>query len=335
MDSSGNKDNIENVRLEDKILSLEKSLASSRAETDILKMELDDIRKSLEKYQLVSDFAHDWEMWYLPDGSIDYISPSFHTITGYAPEELISNPGLLKYIIYDDDIDKYERFINESINFISIKQSLRFRILTLTKQLRWCEIKCKAVYNKLGKYMGQRASIGDITNLMQALGQIKNLSESKQHETLAKQKYKRDLESKDRELVSFLMLISEKNETLQYVRRHVNNLLKDCNPDHKDLLSSIKDHIQTSLNSPNTWERFKLHFDSINPGFFERLSNKYPALTRKDIKICGYIKLGLSTKEISVLQSITFESAEISRVRLRRKLKLTRDINLVEFLEKI
>lgn len=329
------KDNNDNVRLKTKIASLEKSIHDFKSENEILKLELDDVRKSLEKYQLISDFAHDWEMWYLPDGSIEYISPSFQTITGFAPQELISNPGLINSIVYSEDLEKYNVFINQSINFISIKQSLRFRILTLTKQLRWCEIKCKAVYDKRGKYLGLRASIGDITKLMQALGQIKNLSEGKQHETMAKQKYKRDLESKDRELVSFLMLISEKNETLQYVRRHVNNLLKDCSPGQKDLLSSIKDHLQTSLHSPDTWERFKLHFDSINPGFFERLSSKYPALTRKDIKICGYIKLGLSTKEISVLQSITFESAEISRVRLRRKLKLTRDINLVDFLEKI
>jgi PAS domain S-box-containing protein len=329
------KDNDDNVRLKAKIATLEKLIHDFESENEILKLELEDVRKSLGKYQLISDFAHDWEMWYLPDGSIEYISPSFQTITGFAPQELISNPGLINSIVYSEDLEKYNVFINQSINFISIKQSLRFRILTLTKQLRWCEIKCKAVYDKRGKYLGQRASIGDITKLMEALGQIKDLSEGKQHETMAKQKYKRDLESKDRELVSFLMLISEKNETLQYVRRHVNNLLKDCNPDQKDLLTSIKDHLQTSLHSPDTWERFKLHFDSINPGFFERLSNKYPALTRKDIKICGYIKLGLSTKEISVLQSITFESAEISRVRLRRKLKLTRDINLVEFLEKI
>lgn len=327
------KDN--NVRLEERVLVLEKSIADYQRQTEILKLELEDTRKSLEKYQLISDFTHDWEMWYLPDSSIEYISPSFQTITGYAPQELISNPGLINYIIYSEDVDKYEKFIDESINFLSIKQSLRFRILTLTKQLRWCEIKCKAVYDKRGKYLGQRASIGDITKLMHALGQIKDLSEGKQYETMAKQKYKKDLESKDRELVSFLTLISEKNEILQYVRRQVNSLLKDCNPHQKGLLTSIKEHLQSSLHSPDTWERFKFHFDSINPGFFERLSGKYPSLTRKDIRICGYIKLGLSTKEISMLQSITFESAEISRVRLRKKLNLTRDINLVEFLEKV
>ena len=329
------KDNSINVRYEDKIASLEKSIADYQGEIELLKMELEDSRKSLEKYQLISDFAHDWEMWYLPDSSIEYISPSFQTITGYAPQELISNQGLINYIIYPEDIEKYETFIDESINFLSIKQSLRFRILTLTKQIRWCEIKCKAVYDKRGKYLGQRASIGDITKLMHALGQIKDLSEGKQHETMAKQKYKRDLESKDRELVSFLMVISQKNETIQYVRNKINRLLKDCSQEQKSLLSGIKEHLQSALHSPESWDRFRLHFESLNPGFFDRLKSKFPSLSLRDMKICGYIRLGLSTKEIASLQSITFESAEISRVRLRKKLGLNRDINLSEYLNNI
>ncbi len=329
------KDNSKNVRYEDKISSLEKSIADYQGEIELLKMELEDSRKSLEKYQLISDFAHDWEMWYLPDSSIEYISPSFQTITGYAPQELISNQGLINYIIYPEDIEKYETFIDESINFLSIKQSLRFRILTLTKQIRWCEIKCKAVYDKRGKYLGQRASIGDITKLMHALGQIKDLSEGKQHETMAKQKYKRDLESKDRELVSFLMVISQKNETIQYVRNKINRLLKDCSQEQKSLLSGIKEHLQSALHSPESWDRFRLHFESLNPGFFDRLKSKFPSLSLRDMKICGYIRLGLSTKEIASLQSITFESAEISRVRLRKKLGLNRDINLSEYLNNI
>lgn len=323
------------VRLEEKISLLEKSNTELLKKNEILKLDLRDTRKSREKYQLISDFAHDWEMWYLPDSTIEYISPSFQTITGYAPQEMITNPGLIETIIYEGDLDSYKRFVDDSINFVTIRQGLRFRILTLTKQLRWCEIKCKAVYNKRGKYLGQRASVGDITKLMHALGQIKDLSEGKQSEARAKQKYKKDLESKDRELVSFLMLISQKNETIQYVRKKINHLLKDCSAEQRVILLGIKDHLQSTLHSSETWDRFKLHFESINPGFFERLAKQHPALSSRDMKICGYIHLGLSTKEIAVLQSITYESAEISRVRLRKKLGLNRGINLAEFLQNI
>lgn len=327
--------NQDNVRFEQKIAALEGSLDKLKKENELLSLDLGDTRKSLEKYQLISDFTYDWEMWYLPDSSIEYISPSFQTITGYAPQQLISNHRLIESIIYPEDLDEYRTFIDEAINFVNIRQALRFRILTLTKQLRWCEIKCKAVYDKRGKYLGQRASIGDITKLMHALGQIKDLSEGKQYETRVKQKYKKDLENKDRELVSFLMVISQKNETIQYVRKKVNSLLDNCTPDQRIILNSIKEHLQFSVHSSETWDRFKLHFDSINPGFFDRLSKTHPALSLRDLKICGYIRLGLSTKEIAVLQSITFESAEISRVRLRKKLGLTRSINLTEFIKEV
>lgn len=322
-----------NVRLEDDLERLKADLQKQKEEKQMLELGLKDARKSLEKYQLIADFTHDWEMWYLPDGSIEYISPSFQTITGYTPQELISNPSLLNAIIYTEDLEDYRRYVDESINFVNIRQAHRFRILTLTKQLRWCEIKSKAVYDKKGKYLGQRASIGDITKLMHALGEIKDLSESKQLEARAKQKYKKDLEAKDRELVSFLMLISQTNEAIQYVRNRVNSLLKDCNDEQREILLGIKDHLQSTLHSSETWDRFRLHFESINPGFFDRLSKKFPSLSARDLKICGYIHLGLSTKEIATLQSITYESAEISRVRLRKKLGLSREIKLPDFLK--
>ena len=327
------KDDI--VRLERRIQDLENDLKSSVDEKELLKIELGDCKSSLEKYRLISDFAHDWEMWFNPDGTIEYVSPSMQDITGYAPAELITNPSILDSIIYPEDKQAFSSFIDESIDFLKIKQSMRFRILTLTKQLRWCEIKCRAVYNRRGRYQGQRASITDITNLMQALGQIKDLSEGKQYEKMARQKYMRELESKEQELVSFLVDISQKNETIQYARRRLQKLVENKSDNDTGILDDVISHLQSSINSAGAWDNFNLYFEKINPGFLARLKDKFPALTNKDLKLCGYVRLGLSTKEIAFLQNITFESAEISRVRLRKKLGMTRQIKLSEFINDI
>ena len=323
------------VRLEKKILALEADIKSAIDEKELLKIELEDCQTSLEKYRLISDFAHDWEMWFNPGGGIEYVSPSMQDITGYAPAELISNPSILQSIIYPEDKEAFNSFISESINFLKIKQSMRFRILTLTKQLRWCEIKCRAVYNRRGRYLGQRASISDITNLMQALGQIKDLSEGKNYEKMARQKYMRELESKEQELVSFLVDISQKNETIQYARRRLQKIVEDSSKNSSEILNDVIGHLQSSINSAGVWENFNKYFEKINPGFLGRLKEKYPALSSKDIKMCGYIRLGLSTKEIAFLQNITFESAEISRVRLRKKLGLSRQVKLSEHISAI
>ena len=83
------------------------------------------------------------------------------------------------------------------------------------------------------------------------------------------------------------------------------------------------------------WEDFKYHFEKVNHGFFSRLAEKYKDLTVKDQRMCAYLLLGLSTKEIAGLVNITAESAEIGRIRLRKKLGLTRNQNLTIYLQSL
>jgi hypothetical protein len=98
------------------------------------------------------------------------------------------------------------------------------------------------------------------------------------------------------------------------------------------MLQKIDEHQRKQLFN---WEDFKLHFEKVHQGFFTRLIGKYPALTSKDQRLCAYIHLGLSTKDISGLVNITPESAEIGRIRLRKKLGLDRSHNLSAFLQNI
>jgi len=83
------------------------------------------------------------------------------------------------------------------------------------------------------------------------------------------------------------------------------------------------------------WEEFKFHFEKVHQGFFTRLTGKFPGLTTKYQRLCAYIHLGLSTKELAGLINVTPESAEIGRIRLRKKLSLSRAENLNSFLQKI
>jgi len=323
------------VRLTERIKALELENHTLKIENADQKTRMEEIQYSLERFKLIADFAHDWELWFRPDSSFEYISPSCHNITGYAAGELKDNPDILDSIIYPADLDDFRKFISDSLNFVDIRQTLSFRILTRTKQVRWCEIKCKAVYNSRGKYLGQRASVNDVTRLMQALGEIKNLSAGKEYDARIRDRYLREIEDKDRELVSQLMVMSNKNETLQYIKKNLNEYIKTCQSKDIPFFSKIVDHINSTLISTDNWENFMLHFDRIHPGFFSRLQTRFPSLTPKDMRLCSYLRLQMATKEIAGLMNITPESAEISRVRLRKKLKLSRKDNLTEYISKI
>ena len=319
-----------------RIKDLEEELSSLREKIYFLEKENISVKEEKEKYHLISDYALDWEFWIDPKGEFKWISPSCNDLTGYTANEFFHDSNLFFEIIYTDDVIRIRQFLHDSISFMQIGQFIEFRLLTRTKHLRWCELNSKAIFDKFGGYLGQRGSIRDITRLKTALGQIRELSESQVWEMKAKQKYRDEIAGKDREMVSSLVRIAQKNELVLYLRKNLsvirNTLPGPIRTKVTAMLEKIDEHQRTQIFN---WDDFKLHFEKVNHGFFERLKGKYPHLTIKDQRLCAYIHLGLPTKDIAGLINITPESAEIGRIRLRKKLELDRSQNLALFLQKI
>lgn len=84
-----------------------------------------------------------------------------------------------------------------------------------------------------------------------------------------------------------------------------------------------------------SWKIFEQYFNGIFDGFFDRLLAKYPKLTKNDMKICAYVKLGMNTKEIAGLMNIEVSSAESARYRLRKNMGLAQSDSLTEIISKI
>ncbi len=323
-------------KAEARIIELEKELSLLHEKDYFLETENKTIKEEKEKYQLISDFALNWEFWLDPRGEFKWISPSCNDLTGYTVIEFFQDANLFYKIIFSEDELPVRQFLRNSISFMHIGHFIEFRLLTRTKHLRWCELNSKAVFDRVGSYLGQRGSIRDITRLKTALGQIKEMSQSQVWEMKAKQKYRDEIAGKDRELVSSLIQIAQMNEMVLYLRKNL-SVIKNTLPGPtrkkvEDMVLKIDEHQRRQLFN---WEDFKLHFEKVNQGFFARLKGKYTALTIKDQRLCAYIYLGLSTKDIAGLINITPESAEIGRIRLRKKLGLERSQNLSAFLQEI
>lgn len=321
---------------EDRIHELENQLSVLREKIFFLESENRVIREEKEKFQLISDYAHDWEYWIYPKGDFKWLSPSCIDLTGYTVNEFFSDPNLFFRIIYPEDEAKIRQFLRDSISFMQIGQSIEFRLLTRTKQLRWCELNSKAIFDRMGSYLGQRGSIRDITRLKSALGQIREMSDTQVWEMKTKQKYRDEIAGKDREMVSSLVQIAQKNEMVLYLRKNLsvirNTLPAPIQKKVTDMLQKIDENQRRQVFN---WEDFKFHFEKVHQGFFTRLKGKYPGLTAKDQRLCAYINLGLATRDIAGLINITPESAEIGRIRLRKKLGLNRSDNLFTFLQQV
>jgi FixJ family two-component response regulator len=82
----------------------------------------------------------------------------------------------------------------------------------------------------------------------------------------------------------------------------------------------------------SNWDQFASHFNEINNDFLKKLKAKFPNLTNADLKVCAYLQLNLSTKEIAQLMNISIRGVDISRYRLRKKFQLAREQTLNDFL---
>jgi len=140
------------------------------------------------------------------------------------------------------------------------------------------------------------------------------------------------LEQKKQELVSAAMLLANKNEAFERLKKMAEEIKTDEKVDSAAKAKEIVSEIDRQTDFENQWDQFKIHFESLHHHFFDRLKSKCPTLTNYDLQICAYIKLNLSTKEISRLMNIAPESVNTQRYRLRKKFDLQTEVTLDDFL---
>ncbi|WP_207424903.1 ligand-binding sensor domain-containing protein [Desertivirga brevis] len=141
-----------------------------------------------------------------------------------------------------------------------------------------------------------------------------------------------DLEGKNRELANSAMNIVYKNELLQKIRDELGRL-KDSGGKKlaSDQLRKINKVIEEGMNDERDWNLFEKSFNEAHESFFIKLKSTYPDLVPNDIKLCAYLRMNMSSKEMASLLNISVRGVEIRRYRLRKKLNLDHDKNLAEF----
>lgn len=142
-----------------------------------------------------------------------------------------------------------------------------------------------------------------------------------------------ELANKNRELASAAMNIVYKNEMLNNLHHELTNLHDSSgNPMSSEQLRKIGKLIDEAHSDDRDWDLFEKSFNEAHENFFKKLKADYPALVPNDLKLCAYLRLNMSSKEIASLLNISTRGVEIRRYRLRKKLGLPTEKNLAEFL---
>ncbi|SDM72439.1 Y_Y_Y domain-containing protein [Daejeonella rubra] len=150
---------------------------------------------------------------------------------------------------------------------------------------------------------------------------------------LKNEKLQTEVDSKSREVTNSAMNIVYKNDLLQKIKGEIVNL-KD--PQGKvladDQLKRLQKIIDEGMNDDRDWNLFESSFNETHENFFKKLKSDHPDLVPNDLKLCAYLRMNMSSKEMASMLNISVRGAEIRRYRLRKKLSLSHDKNLVEFL---
>ncbi|WP_245768009.1 ligand-binding sensor domain-containing protein [Pedobacter insulae] len=147
------------------------------------------------------------------------------------------------------------------------------------------------------------------------------------------EKLQAELASKNRELANSAMSLVYKNELLQKISEEMTKL-KDENGKKlsEEQLRKIQKVIDDGMNDERDWNLFESSFNEAHESFFKKLKANHPDLVPNDLKLCAYLHMNMSSKELASLLNISLRGVEIRRYRLRKKLEVPHDKNLVEFL---
>lgn len=175
-----------------------------------------------------------------------------------------------------------------------------------------------------------------LLKLMYEETQMKLLEERKQENEkeiirLKNESLKNEIKLKSKQLANTAMTLVKKNETLLHLKDEL--LSNKNNFTNQFSFKKFIKQIDNSIEHADGWELFEYNFNQVHEEFFHQLKASFPTLTHKDLKICAYLRMNMSSKEIAPLLNISIRGVETNRYRLKMKLGIAKEGSLRGFLQ--
>ncbi len=191
------------------------------------------------------------------------------------------------------------------------------------------------ILRKYFERLKRREQLFQRKKMMQQQMKLQEQAEAAEKQIIIMKNEKLELENriKAEEIANSTMELVYKNKMLINVKENLKIIQKENSIEvRNNAIKSILRQIDRDLNNEEKWIVFEKNFDEVHENFLNRLKESHPALTAKDLRLCAYLRMNLSSKEIAPLLRISIRSVEISRYRLRKKLGLQRDHNLSDYI---
>ena len=148
---------------------------------------------------------------------------------------------------------------------------------------------------------------------------------------LEQQTLKRELELRNKELATHVIYQVKNNEFILNLSKKLQKTIGNLKPENRPLINEVIKEIEFD-SSQDAWKEFEVRFQRVHSGFSKKLTTKYPDLTANELRLCSFLRLNMNTKDIAAITYQSTNSIDVARSRLRQKLGLDKDENLVAFL---
>jgi DNA-binding CsgD family transcriptional regulator len=153
---------------------------------------------------------------------------------------------------------------------------------------------------------------------------------------LRNEKLRDEVEFKSKELVNLTMAIVKKNEFLMDLKEIFTRQKEQLGSRYPDkYYNDINRKIDENISNHDDWNLFETNFERAHEQFLLKLKQMFPELTPKDLRLSAFLRMNLSSKEIAPLLGISVRGVENHRYRLRKKMGLDHDDNLIEMILKL
>jgi tetratricopeptide (TPR) repeat protein len=151
---------------------------------------------------------------------------------------------------------------------------------------------------------------------------------------LEKEKLSSELDYKNKELTTNVLYLLKKNEFIINISNQLKSLRYSFKPENRKIVDGIIREMEQSA-SKDIWKEFEVRFQDVHSDFYNKLIKKYPDLSPNELKLCAFLRLNMSTKEISSITFQSYNSIIMARHRLRKKLDISSNENLITFLRQL
>ncbi|RAW00608.1 two-component regulator propeller domain-containing protein [Pseudochryseolinea flava] len=160
------------------------------------------------------------------------------------------------------------------------------------------------------------------------------LETEKRNAQLVHQKLNDELATKSKELTNYTLLIVQKNKLLDELKKKLKDVVRNPGSSNLRDFRNLVQMINYNFSPEKEWKEFNANFNRIHKGFTDTLKEKFPELTSNDLRLCALYRIDIPTKDIAEAMGISQTSVKMARYRLRKKLNLSPEEDIHDFLKR-